>query len=499
MNTYGAEIEKAIANKSDQSVHLVGDSYFARLEKAATARKTPTTMHVSDVDQKTIIGVVSKDLGEQGLDNGFNLLETAIDYQYSLPDLQKKIQLDMSTSQNALHAEGASIINFSIHPLGKRDMETYKKTVAPKTLYKYIWNRGFDHSAGIDARAQNSPGTGTTVAQSADAVSTIIGAGAAFIGIFANSPFEEGKLSPYKETRSTMWKRMMGNSLSKGDWTTAQFPKNRFRTLAQYFTWMFGENTHMHFVLSNEEKAANYKSKGNKIVLIPKNPSLLEFLSKKNWDGVYLLDVLQNSDAPSTEIITPTIQDLELLQWSQFAGARVRFNLKPDCFSPEAFVAACADQNDTKVERLFENGVSNIYIEGRDPGANFADAQIHEAGKDIADSVVISPSALQAGLLQNLKNSIKYIDSIPWETLGNLRNEAIKNGLHGESNGIKVYDFAQRIVELAHEGLSQDDQKFLAYPNWVLQTKQNGADRALKLFNKTKSINKTIALRYTIV
>lgn len=142
--TFGAEIEKAVSSlKNFQSV-AVSQSFFRRLKRAADKRGVKNHYHFSDIKPEVIIGTVSDDLGEQGLDNGFNLLETSLPYQSSLTNLYQKIILDIKTTQKSLIKEGASIINMSIHPLGKRDMNTYKKMVAPKGLYRWIWFRGWD-------------------------------------------------------------------------------------------------------------------------------------------------------------------------------------------------------------------------------------------------------------------------------------------------------------------------------------------------------------------
>ncbi|MDE2589903.1 MAG: hypothetical protein KGL95_09605, partial [Patescibacteria group bacterium] len=117
--TFGAEIEKAIINVKTGSPHVVSQNYFEELKKLAKKRKTFEKVHKSDVQPNVSIGVVSKDLGIQGLDNGFNLLETALPVTVSLSDLHKNMHDDLSQTQKALKSEGASIINMSIHPLGK--------------------------------------------------------------------------------------------------------------------------------------------------------------------------------------------------------------------------------------------------------------------------------------------------------------------------------------------------------------------------------------------
>lgn len=222
MYTFGAEIEKALARTADGGPHKVTNAFFERIAAAVTKNGGHPKIKRSDITPAVLIGVSDNRTGEVGLDNGFNLQETSSPVFYAdsavgLENLWSFMKNDLYLVQSSLRHEHASVINFSIHPLGKTDMKTYKEFVAPKSLYRYIWKRGWDHSAGIDGKAQNSPSMGVSARDAAKAVTTIIGAGAAFISLFGNSPFSERKISSYKETRLRMWERMMKRSVSAGD------------------------------------------------------------------------------------------------------------------------------------------------------------------------------------------------------------------------------------------------------------------------------------------
>ncbi|MFA9288783.1 MAG: hypothetical protein ACEQSA_02815 [Weeksellaceae bacterium] len=475
--TYGGELEKVIAQSQTGEMQAVSQSYFETLSAIAKERGDEVHFHESDIKPDVKLGTVSTTLGEQGLDNGFNLLETALPYGDSLSDLQKRMQLDLETTQQALASDKVSVINLSNHPLGTTTFADYSKYVAPKGVYSYIWFRGWDHTAGINARAQNSPATSVIPAQAADAVSVIIGAGAAFIGLFANSPYEEGQRADYKESRLMMWDRMMAHSKFQGDRRTARFPEKRFHTMAEYFQWMFGPQTSLHFVLGS---GTDYKSIGDKILYVQDMPSVLEFLSKPSWKAYYLNDLLRNFPPQTIEDVKPNIGHMETMQFAQFAGARIRYGLKHDSFPLVEFLEACAQTDKQNVEAIFEKHAMFTYIEGRDPGANFPDVELRNAGKDIAETAMVSPSAIQAGLMANLSEAVAYIDSFDWKTLGLLREEAIKNGLIGKVGDITVADFAEKIVEIAATGLAEDDKKLLDYPEYVLKTGKNGADRAVE-------------------
>ena len=396
--TYGAEIEKPVLKIKGES-HKVSQKYFIKLAEQAKVRGTYLSLHKSDIKPDTVLGVVSTDLGEQGLDNGFNLLESSINYTHSLTSLHERLMLDIKSTQAALYSEEASVINMAILPTAKRDFATYKDFVAPKGVYPYIWYRGWDHTAGIDGRAQNSPSTGVDPEEAADAVSVIIGAGAAFIALFANSPYEEGKRSKFKESRTQMWPRMMRHAKVSGDRTRAMFPPTRFRTMAEYFSWMFGRGTGIHFVLANQNQTAghtDYKGIGERLLIIQGNPSLLTYLSKKEWQGFFLKQVQFGFPPNQVERVVPKIADMELLQFTQFAGARIRYGLKHEGFPVQEFVEACNRTHKKDVEEIFKKWANFTYIEGRDAGANFPDKELYESGSDIAETTIIGPSVIQA-------------------------------------------------------------------------------------------------------
>ncbi len=497
---FGAELEKTIVSKKDGSSHHVTDVFFNELSKQASHRHTFDHLHnLKDKKGKTVaVGVVSQDLGEQGLDNGFNLLETALPPFETLQELHKAIQLDISTTQKALQAEDAFAINLSIHPLAPRDMKTYKKFVVPKGVYDFLWQRGWDHSAGIDARAQNSPSTQVAVSQAADALTVIIGASAANIALFANSPFEEGKISQYKENRLMMWERMMSGSTVAGDRRLIRFPDKPFQNLAQYFQWMFGGDSGIYFVMPSQS-AVGYKNAKDDIMIVDGNPPVLDYLDGKTWKARNLSEIITGTAIKAYEV-SPEIAHMEVLQFAQFeAGGRIRYSLKKDGFPVAEFVAACKETSQMKVEEIFEAHAHFMYIEGRAPGSNLPDRELYAAGKEIALSVATSPSALQAGLIRNLDKTKKYIEHFPWGQLSKLRDVAIEQGLDGVVEDLSVYTFTQRILDLAAEGLSTEEQTFLAYPQWVLQQKQNGADRALAFVNeKQKTMSLERALRELI-
>src|SRR3546814_16076126 len=82
-------------------------------------------------------------------------------------------------------------------------------------------------------------------------------------------------------------------------------------------------------------------------------------------------------------------------------------------------------RRDGGLEQLLDVSGAQLYIEARAPGAGFADTcLLREAGAAVAQSVLLSPSALHAGLLANLHAPRRLVEDWGWEPRGALRDPA---------------------------------------------------------------------------
>lgn len=77
------------------------------------------------------------------------------------------------------------------------------------------------------------------------ALNVILAASPAFIALFANSPFENGEYSGYRENRLTLWPRMFRHARFAADDRLHRLPGRAFADLRDYFEWMFGEGSTM--------------------------------------------------------------------------------------------------------------------------------------------------------------------------------------------------------------------------------------------------------------
>jgi hypothetical protein len=117
--TFGVELEKPISDKTSQLPHGMTQKFYDEIETFAQKRDAHPHRHMSDVTLDITLGITSDDLGEQGLDNGFNLQESALPYTTDLHALNEKVSLDITTVAKALKKENATFLNMANHPFGK--------------------------------------------------------------------------------------------------------------------------------------------------------------------------------------------------------------------------------------------------------------------------------------------------------------------------------------------------------------------------------------------
>lgn len=461
-----------VVDKATGNTHQI-TSYFQNLQKKKKARGDTVRL---DIFNEEVVAVET-DLIVSSMDNGFNNLESSIgpvvDNEHNLTKLYEMIDRELHDVQDALANENAMIINFSEHPNTKITPDFYYQMRAPKPIYDYwVGYRGWNHMAGIDAKAHNGPTTGVNFEQAVDALNIILGTSGAFIALYANSPFEGGILTPYKENRLTLWQRMFATSRFACDMKFQQTPPNPFKDLRDYFQWIFGSGTNMQFVASTTP--VNYKM-SNQMIIIQGDPPLLEFLSKPAWKGIDL-------HTKKEMTITPSMKHFEFLQFSHFMDARIRYEFEDPEFPVMEFLQAM-EKDDQKLEELFARRSKYCYIEGRVPGANFPDKQIASLDDDdIVKSVIISASAIQKGLLDNMTETKSLLDNYGWTNLVGLRYEGIRKGLNAEYKGIKIRDLCKDCINVAGKGLSSQEHWMLTYPEYVLSSNKSGADRAIEAF-----------------
>jgi hypothetical protein len=476
MTTLGVELEMVLAHAESGSGHRVGP-FFRTLQGLKTARGIPAricrTQGVpTGVDAPFVVS---------SLDNAYNNLESAIGVvppcrgAGDLDRLDGLIREELSLVLEALEAEGACVLNASQHPATPIDDAFYRAVRAPKPIYDdWVSHRGWNHAVGVDAKAQNGPTTGVAFDHAVRALNVLLAAAPAFIALFANSPLEAGRLTGLKETRLTMWPRMFARATYPGDDRLHRLPERRFGDLRDYFTWMFGPGTRMQAVPVGEDEAG-YKARAA-VARVSGAPPLLDFLRLPEWSA-------QRLDNGAMVSVVPAMRHLDYLQFSHFLDARIRFSLD-DTLSLEAFHDAWG--RDGGLEDLFSAHATSCYIEGRSPGANFADADLwNEAGDTVAASVTIAPSALQYGLLNNIAAASAALSAVPWPAVSALREAAMRDGVAGETGGISVARFCRVVLDLAYDGLTSDQAWMLRFPEHVLETARTNADRAIALYEET--------------
>lgn len=495
MATLGVELEMPVVRKDTGALHLV-ERYFRTL--ADSKRKRGEMARVSQLGGRDIAvlspGVVNS------VDNAFNNLESSLG---PIPDIPRNLELLRRTIDRELHdivsalaEENATILNLSQHPATALEEQYYLAARAPKPIYDYwVHYRNWDHKAGIDAKAHNSPTTGVTFLEAVEGLNLLLALSAVFISLYANSPFAGGRPSGFRESRLRIWPAMFKTSRFACDRKLHRMPDRPFADLKDYFTWMFGPGTHMQCIFGQGE--SDYKKSGN-LLRVAGDPPLLEFLRRESWQASHLGT---GEDGGWVSLVHPDMRYLEFLQFSHFLDVRIRYRFKRD-MPVELFLQTF--DGDTPLEELFAGFAEYSYLEGRAAGANFPDRELtHLDDDDVARSVVVSASALQSGLLRNRSAAWKIVRRHGWQAMVGLREVAIRDGLHGQYAGISLQRLCREALEAAAAGLDRQERWMLAYPRFVLDTGRNGADRALAAYDRAsgdsaKRLRQVIAARQIV-
>jgi len=445
---------------------LAVDRYFDALR----ARLSADPVHAPGMQAVELEGrCVSLDTpaAQFGLDNGFNLLEVSTrpvrSSEGGLAALADLAAASLHHVHAALQADDAVVLNASQHPDCERSMDWYRRVCVPRPIYReLVGHRGWKHWEGIDAKAQNGANVQVAVGDAVRALNVMLGTAAAHVALFANSPLESGRETGLKETRLTVWPRVFTGVRFAGDAMLARVPPRPFLDLGDYFRWMFRPGT----VSRSLPLARSHDYKAMPTVLLDDAPSLSAFLSSHGWLG-------RRTDTGEAVWLLPDSTHFEHSQIAQFMDARLRYRLAS---LPELGALLAAWRRREGLEALFEAHGAQVYIEGRCPGAGFPDAVlVQEAGAQVAHSRVMSPIALQWGLLQRLDEAQRLVGRWGWARLGELRERAVRHAL--DDDGVAA--LCGEVVALAREGLTPAERPMLAYAEYVLATRRCGADRML--------------------
>jgi len=475
IKSYGIEMELPVASLKDGS--------------SAGAKDFITDLAVHWASDNPEISTLSCKNGMivAGFDNAYNNIEFSAGPVFhtdgggglgALNRLSIKALWDISI---LLSKRGLGLINFSEHPAFACTQREYAKFCLPRPIYDY-WNHGrnWHHVCGIDAKAQTSPCTGVSPCNVLTALNIIMGFSPAFIALYANSPFENGRVSGFHANRLNMWRRMFHQTAYDGDNRVRRFPDKPFISLYDYFEWMLGAGTVMHAV----QLMPDHFKEDRDLYVIEGRPSLFEFLLKDNWAA-------KAFSTGETRRIAPRPFHFEYHQFAQFSDARIRFSLQ-DMDIKE--LRDAVQSGDVGFDNYFTDHAAYTYIEGRVPCTNLPDRYVlSKEDKKIQDSVTISSSAMQAGLLTNHEKALELIRSTGWKAIKRYRYEAIRDGLTKEVAG-----FVENALNIAEEGLASADKWMLSFPQDTLKSGMNAAARALKEYKEGVSITGLIKKRMYI-
>lgn len=473
----GAELEMVVIDEATGASACVGPGYFTSLE---AIRRPHGDTRLERIGDTTV--ALHSDIGVNGIDNGFNLLETAHAPvpagQNGLAQLAQAMQRDLSDVVRALATQGLALTSLAQHPTAGTGPEQYARAVAPKSIYRYLTTlRGWSHAAGIDAKAQNGPTTGLSADNAIPALNLLLATSPAFIALFANSPFESGRPSGLMETRMTLWPRMVATSRVRADRERTGLPPRWFTSLDDYFAWTFAPGTVMHAIPPDQ---GSYKGGAAFFVAGDGTMNAGDFFRGGPVSG----QAVGNGERA---ILTPSAAHFEFLQWSNFLDFRLRFAFGQP--GPTAAELAGALGPGGGFDALFRDHATNLYLENRCSGATFPDADLSgTADAPVLQSCMIAASALQAGLVAATisdggDDGAAFLRRWPLKTIHGLREQAIRLPLCAPENRL-LMALCTETLELARRHLPEADQPCLAYADWVLATGRTGAQRALDHWNR---------------
>jgi hypothetical protein len=485
--SYGLEAEKTFVIRATGEPLPVGSAYFDELATIKATRGASKVKRV--IDGAHQVGIETE-WGTEGLDGSFHIGESSTvpisESEGGLRELARRTLVELGECQHALNSEKGSIINMSNNPLVIKDDRSVKKYAIPRPESYARQIRGWDHAATIDACVQNSPSTSVNPFEAADAMTVTIGLGAVFIALFANSPFSQGALTGLRESRLKMWEQYFAHSTVAGDQELIKPPVRPFYNLRDYFEWIYSHPRSLYFVM---DQIDSYEQKMP--ILIQDNPAVLDYIRQDSAIGTVF-------PSGKSVQIKPKLGHFERNQFMQFFGARLRFTFR-DANKDARVLSEVLAGEDDEVERFMADECSNMYIEGRDPGATFADNELEDTAPATIRSVFISPSALQGGLLGNLRESKRIISQIGWDNLMGMREAAIHNGIRAMYDGIPVANVVDMALAAAAGGLAASEHWMLEYPEHVLRTNTNGADRLIKRYELSPHAKTIDRIRSVVV
>lgn len=481
---FGLEVEKTFANTATGEPTLVNETYFRSLGAAKLARGTASGKPGNDVTPTSIESAWSVEQLDGCLHLGEASMKPVDETDGGLRELARRALIELDDCQKALQPLGGTVINMSNNPLvvktpANLDRLSIKR---PGSYAREV--RRWNPEATIDGSCQNSPSTSIRSFQAADAMNVLIGLGGAFIALYGNSPFAEGRQTGEKESRLRMWEQYFRHSAVASDKLLYTAPNGPFSSLKDYFEWIFKSPKKIFCV---EEQV----HEGEKSTIIVDDLSVLEYIAQPSCFGVAY---------PSKEKIqlVPKLKHLERNQFMQFFGARLRFGFHDGEVGTDGFRTAI-QMGEGGLETFMDENCAFMYVEGRDPGATFSDAHLEVIAPDTLQSVLISPSAIQAGLINQLDAAKKIVVKYGWQTLMGLREEAIKYGMGGSYAGKNMRDLVAEVIDVSADGLAAEDTWMLRYPQHVLETGKNSADRQLALYERTKGNSPFEKLRSLVV
>ncbi|NET88190.1 MAG: hypothetical protein F6K45_08860 [Kamptonema sp. SIO1D9] len=384
------------------------------------ATKQPVGVLYKDEDGRIVI--VDTDVSVGLVEFGFNPF-------YTLHDCYENMVKILKNFLPYFHNNGIGLLSTTFHPKTPNfypDLKTEKVwyRVLLKHLNHYLGSNYAAHQVCIDVSYEElMPLTNSLLALSS-----------IFIALFANSSVGENKIFQNHDEREYRWDFWPSNHPNR-----LQLPSRKFASFTEYLKYNF----EVPFVAVKRP---------NSFCIVEDEVSNFEYLVKDNWKAFDVIDT-------EYKFLEPTINDVNEMNQYIFLKTRIKYFFKKQ--------SSLSDLLKNYKENTFDDfakvNLEKLYLENRS-----IDAQNWDE--------IMAPSAFILGLIENLPQTKKVVDSQPWEYWLELRKRTIKSSLEVEEAVL----ISQELLEISKQGLVKRNMGEEVYLDSIARNLKDQKSPAMK-------------------
>ncbi len=284
-----------------------------------------------------------------------------------------------------------------------------------------------------------------TFEESISVINTLNAISGITIALFANTGVGECSVQDYHEVREHRWDEAV-RELPEESMKMRGIPSKPFKTLRDYFEYNFD----IPFAGISREKTLHR---------VTSSINIGTFLREKKWNTFDVGNVCPGE-------VETTMRDLNEL--TMYIWTQCRFKI---FFDEQQSLASFFDAYDShNVDEFAQKNTTKLYVETR----NMASQPWEE---------VMCTPAFMLGLVENISEAQKIVDSKSWEYWIELREKTIEKSLEVD----EVIPFAEQLLAIAKQGLEKrglGEEKYLEPLFTRLEKRESPAMRMRKDFQE---------------